>query len=189
MNNNKTVYDIVTIALLVTVMCVVAPFSLFIGPVPITLTTLVLYVIICIFSPRQCVTAVCVYILIGCIGVPVFSGYTAGVGQLVGPTGGFLLGYIPLCVVSSCIIKSWKSVKAGSVMIRNLCGLFVGMVLLYVVGTWGYMLVTGNGVKESVLVCVVPFVVVDMIKILVAVWCAPILKKRLILAGVILENN
>ena len=75
------------------VICVLAPFSLPIGPVPISLTNLAIYFVLYMLGVKRGTISYLVYLLIGLVGVPVFSGFTSGPGKLFGPTGGYLIGY------------------------------------------------------------------------------------------------
>ncbi len=171
---------LITIALMSSVLCAVAPVSLYIGLIPISLATLIIYVYICVFSLRKCVGAVCVYILLGMIGIPVFSGYTSGMGQLMGPTGGFIAGYIIMCVVSGTLIRYTDRKNA----VINMFILALGTLVLYIIGMCWYIVVTQSTWLQAIGVCVVPFVLTDIVKIIVAALGGVLIRKRLLSAGI-----
>ena len=84
--------NMVLMALFAGITCVLAPLSVPIGPVPISLTNLVIYFSIFILGWRRATITYLVYLLIGMAGLPVFSGFESGVGKFAGPTGGYLVG-------------------------------------------------------------------------------------------------
>ena len=91
-STKNTTYTLVAIALMTAVICVLAPLSLPIGPVPISMATLVLFLSIYVLGWKKATISVCLYILLGLVGVPVFSGFTGGVSKLAGATGGYIVG-------------------------------------------------------------------------------------------------
>ena len=91
--------DICTIAVLAALLCVVAPLSVPVGPIPISLASFAVYLAGAFLGWKRGTAAVAVYILLGAAGVPVFSGYEGGLQKLAGVTGGFILGYLPCAAV------------------------------------------------------------------------------------------
>ncbi len=174
--------SLVTVALLTSVLCIVAPVTLNMGPVPMSLATLVLYVVICVFGLKKSVASVLMYISIGSVGVPVFSGFTAGLGQLIGPTGGFIVGYVLMCAVSGALLVVLGCGKYR--IVKSIVALFVGTVVMYVLGTVWYVIATGNSWIQAVSICVLPFVLTDAIKIVVAVVMGNAIRKRLVISGI-----
>ena len=87
--------QLAVIGVMTAVTCILAPFSLPIGPVPISLTNLAIYFSLYVLGTKYGCVSYLVYLLIGFIGVPVFSGFTSGPGKLLGPTGGYLIGFMP----------------------------------------------------------------------------------------------
>ena len=85
--------------------CVLAPFSIPVGPVPISLTTLVIYISVYLLGWKMASLSCFVYILIGMAGLPVFSGFSGGPGKLAGPTGGYIIGFIPMAVITGMMIS------------------------------------------------------------------------------------
>lgn len=173
------VYSLAMTAVMAAVIAAVSPFAIPVGPISITLCTLVLYFSPYILGWKRAGLATLVYILIGMVGVPVFSKFQAGLGALLGPTGGYILGYIPLVVLAGLAIKAAP---------RNRALQFLGMVLatavLYAFGTVWYMVLSGNDLTTSMKWCVLPFIPFDLIKIAIAMALGPILRERLVRANI-----
>ena len=128
-STKNTTYTLVAIALMTAVICVLAPLSLPIGPVPISMATLVLFLSIYVLGWKKATISVCLYILLGLVGVPVFSGFTGGVSKLAGATGGYIVGYIPMVALAGFLMS--KSDKWW----LHLLAMVAGEVVLYLIGT------------------------------------------------------
>ena len=125
--------------------------------VPMTLQTFAVPLAGVILGPRKGMLAVVLYILLGAIGVPVFSGFSAGPGALFGLTGGFIWAF-PLMALFAGL-----GVKKGTVLWITL-GLLMGIVADYTVGVLQFMLVSGNSLQTSIMACVLPFLPTEAIK-------------------------
>ena len=174
-----TTKDMTLIALFTAVTCILAPFALPIGPVPISLTTLVLYFSIYILGTRDATISVVLYLLLGLVGLPVFSGFTGGAAKLFGPTGGYLIGYIPMVIIAALLIPKCREKKVLEGLV-----LVCATIVLYLLGTiWlGYS--AGMGFKAALFAGVIPFIPGDLVKIIIAVVFAPLILKRLEKSGV-----
>lgn len=177
-----TVYKLCLMALMTALLCVLAPMAVYVGPVPITLATLAIYFIVYLIGTWAGAGSVCLYILLGAVGVPVFSGFSGGVGKLAGPTGGYLIGYIFMAVIGGVVIEMTK---------RNIwwtmLGWVAGTVVLYIFGTLWYILVMSlheNFISLSAVLgaCVFPFIPGDIAKILVATFLGQEVRKNLVKA-------
>lgn len=133
-NKNKiskfTIQQIAMIAVMTAVTCVLAPLSVPIGPVPISLTNLVIYFSLFILGTKKGTISYLIYLLIGLVGIPVFSGFTSGPGKLFGPTGGYLIGFIPLALIAGYFINHFPNKKALSFL-----GMILGTAVCYALGT------------------------------------------------------
>ena len=107
--------------------------------------------------------AVAVYILVGAVGLPVFSGFTGGVQKLFGATGGYIAGYIPCALIAGLLIDRFENKKW-----IYPAAMVLGTVALYALGTAWFMFVTKNSLAASLAVCVVPFLPGDALKIVAA---------------------
>ena len=169
-NRGDTLVELVKAALFTAVFCILAPHTLYLpfSPVGITLGSLLLYLTGMLLGPRFGSISVFIYLCLGFLGLPVFSGYTAGAGVLFGPTGGFLLGYLPCVAVIGLLGTGAAGGKKG--VVRFFFSLIAGTVLLYLTGTVWFMGVYTNGgtFREALTVCVVPFLPFDGVKLVLA---------------------
>lgn len=166
----------VTIALITAVICVISPFTIPLPftPVPLSLTTFVLYLSLYLFGGRNTFYSCALYLLLGFMGIPVFSGFSGGVGRLLGPTGGYLAGYllIPLCGGIFLAPKRRRKLTA-------FLGFLFGTLCCYFLGALWYSFQSGVSLSLSFLTTVLPFLPGDMIKILLALFTAPAIRTRL----------
>lgn len=178
--SRMTIYQMAGTALMAAVMCILGPLSIPIGPVPISLTNLVVYLAVYLLGTRLGTLSYVVYFLLGAAGLPVFSGYSGGIGKLAGPTGGYLVGFIIMAVISGIFIKNGKSRPVTAI-----CGMVLGTAAAYVIGTIWFMFVTKMGLAESLALCVFPFLIGDGIKIVVSELLGRKLRSRLNLANIV----
>lgn len=166
-------YTMSVTALMTAVTCIVAPFSIPIGPVPISLTNLAIYFSLYILDWKKGTVSYLLYLLIGLAGLPVFSGFTGGIGKLAGPTGGYIIGFIPMAIVAGVVIDKFHQRWI------QIAGMIVGTVICYALGTMWFCLQSGTNVYAALSVCVIPFIPGDLIKMMIAVTIAPEIRKRL----------
>ena len=166
-------YTIATTAVMTAVLCILSPFSIPIGPVPISLATLVVCLAAYVLGWKMGTVSVCIYLLLGLIGLPVFSGFSGGVTKLVGPTGGYLIGYAILAAVVGLVIE-----HTGN-RVFHFIGIVIGTALLYALGTAWFCFVMDCDLGYAMGLCVLPFIPGDIAKTVIAVILGPILKERL----------
>ena len=175
MSKTFSVQKMAIIALMTAVLCILAPISIpvFISPVPISLGVLAVYLTAYVLSPLDATISVIIFILLGTFGLPVFSGYSGGLSKLVGPTGGYIIGFLFTVYISSLFIHMKKGI------IFDVIGMISGLALCYILGTIWFSYQQGKGFIASLLLCVVPFLIGDAIKIIVAVILGTQINKRL----------
>lgn len=164
---------IVICGLFCAVMCLLAPLNIQIGMIPITLATFAIYVIGAATPPSYALASVICYITLGAVGLPVFSGFEGGLQKLFGITGGYIIGYVPCVLIISFLIS-----KVKSKLIFPL-SMALGTVVMYVLATVRYALEAKCSVFAATVVCVLPFLVGDAIKITLASITAPKIKALL----------
>ena len=169
-----TVKKITSIGLMTAFLCIVAPWAIHIGPIPITLATFGIYLVSALLGVKYATMSVIIYLILGVVGVPVFSGFNGGVQRIVGMTGGYLLGYLPCSLIISLIISGAKRS-----FILYLVAMLIGTVILYSIGTIWYIWQTGNTIFAALGLCVVPFLPGDVIKLVAASLLGYELNKRL----------
>ncbi len=174
MRRDRAIYGLTMTAAFSAAMAILAPWSLPLGPVPLSLCTLVIYLSAWLLAPGRAVAAAAVYVLLGAAGLPVFSGFLGGVGRLLGPTGGYILGYLPLSVICALSVRRFAPR-------RWLCllGMALGTAVLYAVGTVWFCIQTGTPVGGALMVCVLPFLPGDLVKMAAALLLGPVLQDRL----------
>ncbi|HCF83564.1 MAG TPA: biotin transporter BioY [Ruminococcaceae bacterium] len=170
-SNSVSVRNMVFIALFAAIICIMAPFSLSVGVIPISLGTFAIYLAGGFLGGKKGMAAVCVYILLGAVGLPVFTGFTGGFAKLLGVTGGYIIGYIPLALITGIFAEKNKALLP--------LGMVLGTLACYTFGTAWFMISTGSELVPALLSCVVPFLIGDAIKIAAAsAVCIP-LRSRL----------
>lgn len=152
-------YQMCITALMVAATCVIAPISIPIGPVPISLGTLAIYLSLYLLGWRQGVKCVIAYIILGMVGFPVFSGFIGGLGKIVGPTGGYIIGYLPLALIAGYAIERSTS------RIVQFGGMALGTLAAYAIGTAWFCFVTSTTPAAAIATCVIPFLIGDVLKI------------------------
>ena len=175
MSKTFSVQKMAIIALMTAVLCILAPISIpvFISPVPVSLGVLAVYLTAYVLSPVDSLISVIIFILLGTFGLPVFSGYSGGLSKLVGPTGGYIIGFLFTVYISSLFIHMKKGI------IFDVIGMITGLAICYILGTIWFSYQQGKGFIASLLLCVVPFLIGDAVKIIVAVILGTQLNKRL----------
>ena len=170
--------DMVLMALFAALTCVLAPLAVPIGPVPISLTNLVIYFSLFILGTKKGTISYLIYLLIGLVGIPVFSGFTSGPGKLFGPTGGYLIGFIPLALIAGYFINHFHNKKA-----LRFLGMILGTAVCYALGTTWLAIQAHMGFQAALMAGVVPFLPGDFIKMILALLIAPQIRKQLDAAG------
>ena len=173
--------NLVLCAVCAAITCVLAPLSIPIsGMIPITLATFAVMLSGILLGGRLGALSQVIYLIIGAVGVPVCAGFTPALPKLLGPTGGYLVGYIPLAFVCGAIYSMWgkksRGVKKYAFM---LLGMIAGTVVLYAFGTAWFCILNHVDVIYALTLCVVPFLIGDAIKIAVVMILAPQLEKAI----------
>ncbi len=164
---------LVLTALMAAVLCVLGPLSLSVGPIPLSFATLGIYLLVYLLGWKWGTVSVLVYILLGAAGMPVFSSFTGGLGKLLGPTGGYLAGYLPLSLISGL------AVEHSSRRWVHVLGMIAGTVALYILGTAWFCVQGGYTVGVALSKCVWIFIPGDLIKMAAAAAVGPVLRLRL----------
>lgn len=170
-----TVRGMVFMAIFAAIICIAAPFSVQIGPIPITLATFAIYLAGAILGGKRGMIAVIVYIMLGAAGLPVFSNFNGGFAALLGPTGGYIIGYVPLVLITG-IFAEMNSKKHRTMMV---IGMLLGTVALYTFGTAWFIIMTGSSLGRALALCALPFIPGDALKIVCVTAIALPLKERL----------
>ena len=150
--------------------------------VPFTLQTFAVFTVCSLLGGKLGLCAVALYMLLGAAGLPVFSGFGAGVGALFGPTGGYILGFAFMALVMWGV-----QAKFGDRLPVRVAGMALGLLLCYAFGTAWFMTVSARasgpiGLGAALSTCVLPFILPDCAKIALALFVSarlrPLLKKN-----------
>ena len=176
MKNNST-RALVLSAVCAALTAVIAPFTIFIGPVGVTLSVFAVLFTGAILPPGRAAASMLVYLAIGMVGLPVFSGFQSGPQVLAGPTGGYLAAYPLMALVMAVVCRRFTALPP------RLLGVAAALVVCYVPGTAWFMLVTGSSFGTALGLCVLPFVLPDLVKGVCALLLARSLERRMDKAG------
>ena len=156
-------------SLFAALLCILSPFAIPIGPVPVSLSLFAVLLCAALLGPISASISVSVYLLLGAVGLPVFSSGMGGFGVLIGPTGGYLWSYLPMCLLSGVLYRVLFRKKLQGWMKKTILGFLTGLpglMVCYLLGTIQYMLVARVSFGTAIVICVLPFLLFDLLKIL-----------------------
>lgn len=133
------------------------------SPVPITLQVLFVLLAGLVLGSRWGGKSMLVYIILGIIGIPVFSGGSSGIGVILGPTGGYLIGFVPGAFITGLITE-----RFGRSVYAAFSAMIAGLAAIYLFGMIQLSLVANLSIHEAALVGVLPFLIGDSIKMIAA---------------------
>ena len=154
--------------------CIVAPFSIPIpgSPVPLSLTTLVLYTAVYVLGTKDAFFSYVIYLLLGFAGLPVFSGFAGGAAKLAGPTGGYLIGFLFMIPLTGLLFE-----KAGKSRARQIAAMALGTLVCYLFGTVWLCLQLELDFAGGLATGVIPYLPGDTAKIIAASFIGPAIAK------------
>ena len=175
--NRFFIYDLVLISISAALITVCSWISIPLGPVPFTLQTMGILAVMLTCGGRRGTLSIVIYLAMGICGVPVFAGFKGGVSALIGPTGGFLVGFVIAALVYWLFERLlFKRLMTSTVKtwIFGVLNSLVFEVVMYIVGVIWFMTVyaaqTGPvGLSTVMGWCVIPFIVPDIVKMTFAV--------------------
>ena len=154
------------------------------GGVPITLQTLAIMLAGIILGPKKGSLAVIIYIILGAVGLPVFAGFKGGLASVTGPTGGFIISFWTVSLCSGLGYHFGNRAKRNLDSVKLLylftvIGILIGAACNYVIGVVWFSSVTGNTALNAIKLCVLPFMLTDLIKLVLAAILGPMLARAL----------
>ena len=138
--------------------------------VSFTLQTLAITLVLSVLGAKKGTLSILLYLLLGAIGIPVFTGFKGGFQALIGPTGGYLIGFLLWGVLM--IVLERISTKVVIIIINH----FLGLILCYLLGTIWFSIAMKTSFMASLMICVIPFFIFDIIKIALGVLSATKIK-------------
>ena len=178
MEKKSKVYQMAIIGLMAAVICILGPLSIPIGVVPISFTNLAIYIVLYTLGMKKGSISYIVYMLIGFVGLPVFSNFSSGPSKLLGPTGGYIIGFFFMALIAGFFID-----KFFDKWYLCIAGMVLGTAVCYVFGSIWLSYVTHMTASKAFAVGVIPFIPGDLVKILIAALIGPQIRKRLIKAN------
>lgn len=167
--------DLAYTALMAVVIAACAWLQIPFGQIPFTMQTFGVFLAVGLLGGKLGTLSVIVYLLLGAFGAPVFSGFSGGIGKLAGPTGGYLVGFIFAALVYWGVTRLF-----GDGPIPSIAGMILGNAVCYVFGTVWFVVVTSKySFTAALSLCVVPYIIPDLLKIALAYVLTLILRDRL----------
>ena len=171
-----TTYNMVLIAISAAVITVCAWITVPVGPVPFTLQTMGILIVLTATGGKRGSIAVLLYLLLGLIGIPVFAGFKGGPASLIGPTGGFLIGFLlggAVFFIFEKLIFAKLMTSASGRIIWGIVNSVIFEIVMYAVGVIWFIAVYGRqtgpiGLGAVMSMCVIPFLIPDVIKLVIA---------------------
>ena len=162
--------QMVLIALMTAVTCVLGPLSIPLpfSPVPISLTNFAIFLAIFVLGMKSGTISFIIYLLLGAVGVPVFSSFRGGFQVLAGPTGGYLIGFIFLALIMGFALDHFDRK-----LVPTIIGMIIGMAVCYACGTVWLAKLLSLSFKEGLMMGVIPYLAGDVAKIIIAAIVGP----------------
>ena len=162
--------QMVLIALMTAVTCVLGPLSIPLpfSPVPISLTNFAIFLAIFVLGMKNGTISFIIYLLLGAVGVPVFSSFRGGLQVLAGPTGGYLIGFIFLALIMGFALDHFDRK-----LVPTIIGMIIGMAVCYTFGTVWLAKLLSLSFKEGLMMGVIPYLAGDVAKIIIAAIVGP----------------
>ena len=170
--------NIATCALCVALLCASVFFTVPIGPVPFTLQTAVVILIALLMSPKHAAATTAIYLLIGIVGFPVFSGPSGGLGKFLGPTCGFLASYLIGTFLASAVRTALENRGLKQIACDVICAALI-IICSDLLGWLWFMVATGTDPLAAFLAADAPFIVIDCCKAALSIIVATAVRKAL----------
>ncbi|MBO5032789.1 MAG: biotin transporter BioY [Lachnospiraceae bacterium] len=169
-----TTKQMALVGVMTAVTCILGPLSIPIpiSPVPISFTVLAVFLAAYVLGPRLGTLSYVIYLLLGMVGLPVFSGFIGGIGKLAGPTGGYLIGFIPMVLIVGWFIEHYNAK-----IVPSFIGMMIGTVVCYVFGSIWLASQTSRTFFEALSIGALPYIPADIVKMIVAVILGTQLRK------------
>ncbi len=174
MKQKITIQQITVISVVTAVLCICAPFTIPIGVIPLSMANLILFLGVYVLGQKNAVISCFIYLCIGFIGIPVYSGFGSGPGKLFGPTGGYFLGYLLMVWIAGFFIDRFTNKIFLCIM-----GMILGHLTLYLFGTLWLSYQSKLTFGAALALGVLPFLIGDFIKIIVAAFVGRTLRRQL----------
>lgn len=174
--NILTIKEMAITATMTAIICILGPWAIAIpvSPVPISLGTLGIYFALYVLGMKLGTISVFLYVLLGAFGLPVFTNFSGGIGKLLGPTGGYIIGYLFLALICGFFLMKFPENFALQIL-----GFILGTIVLYLFGTLWLQFQLSLTFQKALLLGVIPYVPGDVAKLAISFIIALPIKKQL----------
>lgn len=178
---NEKAKNIIYTAIFIAILTLSAYITIPFGPVPFTLQTFAITLIVLLFASKVSISAYLIYLLMGAIGIPVFSAMRGSFGVILGATGGFLWGYAISIIICSLIQNKYinKFKYKYAYLAFTFLNCTVMTLIAYACGTIQYSVIANISIVVALSTTVIPFIIPDIAKIVFAIVCSMILRKNI----------
>ena len=180
----SNVHTITEIAVMTAGLCLLGPISIPTGLVPVSLTPFAVFLTAYILGMKRGSLSVLIYVLLGMAGIPVFSGYQGGVAKVFGPTGGYIIGFILMALISGAFID-----RFNKKLIMQVIGMVIGLLVCYAFGTIWLMYQAHMPLAGALAAGVFPFIGLDAVKMILAILIGRPVRGALFRAGLLAEPS
>lgn len=169
-------YNMVLEAICAALIAICSWISIPFGQIPFTLQTMAVFIVLMTIGGKRGLVSIICYLLLGAIGVPVFAGFKGGFAVLLGPTGGFLVGFIAVALLYRLLSEKVFGrfmTSYGKRLVFNIVIAIICEIVMYAIGVVWFMTVytpdTGRaGLTLALTVCCFPYLIPDLIKLVLA---------------------
>src|SRR5690554_2983762 len=153
----------VLVGMFAALLAIISPFQIIIpfSPVPITLQVIGVSLAASILGGKLGFLSVFIYTFLGAIGLPVFAGFKSGIPALVGPTGGYIIGFILSAYIIGKLVELKTEITFPYLLMVNILGLMV----VYFIGTIQLSYVYTHSITKALAAGVIPYIIPDIIKL------------------------
>lgn len=175
MTTTKTIHikDICLVGMFTAVTAILSPWAIPLPftPVPISFGIVAVFIAGMILEPKQAFLSQLVFLLLGAVGLPVFSKFTGGLGIIIGPTGGYLFAYPFMAFCVSLLLHDFDK-RAGTASLLLVNGytaftLIISLVVLYSLGTLWLSYLAQIPISKAAGMAVYPFIPFDLVKVFI----------------------
>lgn len=154
-------------AIFAAILCICSPLTVPVGPIPFSMAIFAVMLCAVILDLKSAIISVLVYLLLGICGLPIFSGGNPGLVAIPGPTGGYIWSFV-LMVPVIALFRAIPVKKESLHLLTTFLGCVVAIALCYLCGTAQFSILAGKSFREALGVCVIPFIMPDLVKALAA---------------------
>lgn len=146
------------------------------GGIPFTMQTLIIPLAGILLGAKNGSMIISIYVLLGCIGIPVFAGFNGGFQNILGPNGGFIIGFIVLALLCALSEKVAKCFSGKLYFLILSLTIAISLTIQLLIGTVWFAAFSNLTFKTALLSCFIPFIPTTMVKLILIVTLTPQLK-------------